>query len=150
MNSPKRKNLLLCMEAGRCCLFLERGIGKSASLSGCHRARSDPQMFGNSRTRHLTLSYNLDDPHSGTPLHTSPIQVRMALPRAPTDAEWNGLRDDFPNLDRNDVLITDEATEAYNCFAFTFGITNDRIWPRNGLENYIDLCKNHQIHQDRC
>lgn len=53
----------------------------------------------------------------------------MVFPRKPEPGEWRDLIAAFPSLDFGDVWITAPQTEAYNCLAWTLGITNRWIWP---------------------
>jgi hypothetical protein len=58
----------------------------------------------------------------------------MARPMTP--AERQRFRGFFPNLNVNQAIVTDNATGAYNCIAWTVGITNRWLWPGGSLAHF--------------
>lgn len=58
------------------------------------------------------------------------------MTRAMTPAEKQRFRGYFPNLNVNQAVVTDEATPAYNCIAWTVGITNRWLWPGSSLAHF--------------
>lgn len=58
----------------------------------------------------------------------------LALPRALTPAEKKDAQKFWPKMDVDKVVVTDEATVAYNCLAWTLGITTSWVWPWVGHE----------------
>ncbi len=53
--------------------------------------------------------------------------------RPMTPAEQQRFRGYFPNLNVNQAVGTDDATSAYNCIAWTVGVTIRWIWPGSSL-----------------
>jgi hypothetical protein len=53
-----------------------------------------------------------------------------------TPAEQQRFRGYFPNLNVQNVVVTDEADPVYNCIAWTVGVTNAWIWPGNALGDF--------------
>jgi hypothetical protein len=60
--------------------------------------------------------------------------MRMARPMTP--AEQQRFRGFFPNLNVAQAVVTDNASSAYNCIAWTVGITNRWIWPGGALAHF--------------
>ncbi|MGB3006291.1 MAG: hypothetical protein WBC06_07270 [Chitinophagaceae bacterium] len=60
----------------------------------------------------------------------------MALPRKLTAAEKLIFSNDFPLLDVDLTIVTDEPTVAYNCISWTVGVTNFWHWPGSLLTNF--------------
>jgi len=58
------------------------------------------------------------------------------MPRAMTPAEQQRFLGYFPNLNVNQAIVTDEATPAYNCIAWTVGITNRWLWPGSSFASF--------------
>lgn len=58
------------------------------------------------------------------------------MPRSMTPAEQQRFRAYFPNLNVALAAVTDNATQAYNCIAWTVGITNRWIWPGSSLAHF--------------
>lgn len=58
------------------------------------------------------------------------------MARAMTPAEQQRFRGYFPNLNVTQAIVTDNATKAYNCIAWTVGITNRWLWPGNSLTHF--------------
>ncbi len=58
------------------------------------------------------------------------------MARQMTVVERNRFRTFFPNLDVDKVIVTGEISIAYNCIAWTVGITNRWIWPGNSLTDF--------------
>ena len=52
---------------------------------------------------------------------------------APEQQRFQGY---FPNLNVAQVVVTDNATSAYNCIAWTVRITNRWIWPGGSLAHF--------------
>src|SRR5438105_4800270 len=55
------------------------------------------------------------------------------MARPMTAAEKSQYSKWFPNLNVNAAVVTDNATPAYNCIAWTVGITNRWLWPGSTL-----------------
>jgi hypothetical protein len=53
--------------------------------------------------------------------------------RQPTPSEWTDLSGAFPKLQRQNVSVTDEATQVYNCIAWSMGYTDRWINPLSPL-----------------
>lgn len=60
----------------------------------------------------------------------------MALPRKLTAAEKISFHNDFPLLDVDFTIVTDEPSGAYNCISWTVGVTNFWHWPGSTLANF--------------
>lgn len=60
----------------------------------------------------------------------------MALPRKLTAAEKVIFSNDFPLLDVDFTIVTDEPTGAYNCISWTVGVTNYWHWPGSKLTDF--------------
>jgi hypothetical protein len=60
----------------------------------------------------------------------------MALPRKLTAAEKSIFTNDFPLLDVDFTIVTDEPSGAYNCISWTVGVTNFWHWPGSTLANF--------------
>jgi hypothetical protein len=58
------------------------------------------------------------------------------MARPMTAAEQQRFRGYFPNLNVNQAVVTDNATSAYNCIAWTMGITNRWLWPGSSLTHF--------------
>lgn len=56
--------------------------------------------------------------------------------RAMTAAEQQRFQGYFPNLNVSQALVTDNASWAYNCIAWTVGITNRWLWPGSSLAHF--------------
>lgn len=70
------------------------------------------------------------------------VSRAASMRRAPTQAEKDDLKHDFPNLDVNNITVTGEATYAYNCIAYSMGITNKWINPEQFYNDFIEQYKN--------
>ncbi len=62
--------------------------------------------------------------------------AEMPMARHMTPAEQQRFRGYFPNLNVNQAVVTDNATWAYNCIAWTVGLTNRWIWPGGALAHF--------------
>lgn len=60
----------------------------------------------------------------------------MALPRKLTASEKAIFSNDFPLLDVDFTIVTDEPTGSYNCISWTVGVTNYWHWPGSLLSNF--------------
>jgi hypothetical protein len=60
----------------------------------------------------------------------------MALPRKLTAAEKISFHNDFPLLDVDFTIVTDEPTGVYNCISWTVGVTNIWHWPGSNLTDF--------------
>jgi hypothetical protein len=60
----------------------------------------------------------------------------MALPRKLTAAEKISFHNDFPLLDVDFTIVTDEPSGVYNCISWTVGVTNLWHWPGSTLANF--------------
>ena len=60
----------------------------------------------------------------------------MALPRKLTAAEKVTFHNDFPLLDVDFTIVTDEPSGAYNCISWTVGVTNYWHWPGSTLADF--------------
>jgi hypothetical protein len=60
----------------------------------------------------------------------------MALPRKLTAAEKITFHNDFPLLDVDFTIVTDEPTGNYNCISWTVGVTNYWHWPGSKLTDF--------------
>ena len=60
----------------------------------------------------------------------------MALPRKLTAAEKISFHNDFPLLDVDFTIVTDEPTGNYNCISWTVGVTNYWHWPGSNLTDF--------------
>lgn len=60
----------------------------------------------------------------------------MALPRKLTAAEKVIFHNDFPLLDVDFTIVTDEPSFAYNCISWTVGVTNYWHWPGSTLTDF--------------
>jgi hypothetical protein len=58
------------------------------------------------------------------------------MARAMTPAEQQRFRRFFPNLNVAQAVVTDNMTPAYNCIAWTVGITNRWLWPGGSLAHF--------------
>ena len=58
------------------------------------------------------------------------------MPRPMTAAERARFLGLFPNLNVNAAIVTDNATRAYNCIAWTVGITNRWLWPGSSIADF--------------
>jgi hypothetical protein len=58
------------------------------------------------------------------------------MARPMTSAERQRFRGYFPNLNVTTAIVTDSANPAYNCIAWTVGITNRWIWPGSSLVHF--------------
>lgn len=58
------------------------------------------------------------------------------MSRPMTRAEKARFRRFFPGLNVNATVVTGEATNVYNCIAWTVGLTNRWIWPGNTLAQF--------------
>jgi len=58
------------------------------------------------------------------------------MPRAMTSTEKQRFLSYFPNLNIDQAVVTDEANPAYNCIAWTVGITNRWLWPGSSLGHF--------------
>ncbi|MGH7172377.1 MAG: DUF7689 domain-containing protein [Gemmataceae bacterium] len=58
------------------------------------------------------------------------------MARAMTPAEQQRFHGYFPNLNVTQAVVTDNATSAYNCIAWTVGITNRWLWPGSSLAHF--------------
>jgi hypothetical protein len=54
-------------------------------------------------------------------------------PTPPNSAQWAQLSNSFPNLIQDNVVITDNPTNVYNCISYSLGITNFWINPSSPL-----------------
>src|SRR6185437_3817241 len=54
------------------------------------------------------------------------------MPRPLTEAEKRYAVENWPHINVDTALVTGEATYAYNCLAWTLGITNSWVWPWRG------------------
>jgi len=59
---------------------------------------------------------------------------KQALPRPLTAPEKKQALVYWPNMNVDNVLVTDEAKTVYNCLAWTLGITNAWVWPWGSRE----------------
>lgn len=62
--------------------------------------------------------------------------------RRPTSSEKQVLKANFPNLNVNDIWVTDEQTPQYNCIAYSMGITYRWINPSSQLAAFQNQYKN--------
>jgi hypothetical protein len=53
-----------------------------------------------------------------------------------TAAEKQRFASAFPNLNVQNAVVTDGPTPAYNCIAWTVGVTNRWIWPGNTIAQF--------------
>jgi hypothetical protein len=60
----------------------------------------------------------------------------MALPRKLTASEKVSFHNDFPLLDVDFTIVTDEPSPVYNCISWTVGVTNFWHWPGGTLANF--------------
>jgi hypothetical protein len=60
----------------------------------------------------------------------------MALPRKLTAQEKINFHNDFPLLDVDFTIVTDEPTGNYNCISWTVGVTNLWHWPGSLLSDF--------------
>lgn len=60
----------------------------------------------------------------------------MALPRKLTATEKVNFHNDFPLLDVDFTIVTDEPSGVYNCISWTVGVTNYWHWPGSTLANF--------------
>jgi hypothetical protein len=60
----------------------------------------------------------------------------MALPRNLTAQEKIDFHNDFPLLDVDFTIVTDEPTGNYNCISWTVGVTNLWYWPGPLLSDF--------------
>lgn len=60
----------------------------------------------------------------------------MALPRKLTPQEKIDFHNDFPLLDVDFTIVTDEPAGAYNCISWTVGVTNFWHWPGSLLTDF--------------
>lgn len=95
----------------------------SFSLIACQQNEEIGSMENNVNSKELT---------------TRAISMR----RAPTQAEKDDLKRDFPNLDVNNITVTGEATGTYNCIAYSMGITYKWIDPESFYNNFIEQYRN--------
>ena len=58
------------------------------------------------------------------------------MARRMTSAEKQRFRGYFPRLDVNRAVVTGNATRAYNCIAWTVGVTSRWIWPGSSISNF--------------
>ena len=58
------------------------------------------------------------------------------MARQMTPAEKIRFKGYFPGLNVNAAVVTDNATPAYNCIAWTVGVTNRWLWPGSTLANF--------------
>jgi hypothetical protein len=58
------------------------------------------------------------------------------MARPMTAAEQQRFRGYFPNLNVNQAVVTDNAMPAYNCIAWTVGVTNRWLWPGGSLAHF--------------
>ena len=58
------------------------------------------------------------------------------MARALTPAEQQRFQGHFPNLNVAQAVVIDNATSAYNCIAWTVGITNRWLWPGSSLAHF--------------
>jgi hypothetical protein len=58
------------------------------------------------------------------------------MARQMTPVEQQRFRGYFPNLNVSQAVVTDNASTAYNCIAWTLGITNRWIWPGSSLAQF--------------
>jgi hypothetical protein len=58
------------------------------------------------------------------------------MARPMTAAEQKRFQGYFPNLNVGQVVVTDYATGAYNCIAWTVGISNRWLWPGSSLAHF--------------
>ena len=58
------------------------------------------------------------------------------MPRPMTPAEQQRFHGYFPILDVALAVVTDYATSAYNCIAWTVGVTNRWLWPGGSLAHF--------------
>ena len=61
---------------------------------------------------------------------------QMIMQRRMTDVEKSRFRQYFPRLDVNSAVVTSEISTAYNCIAWTAGITDRWIWPGDSIESF--------------
>jgi hypothetical protein len=59
-----------------------------------------------------------------------------AMSRQMTPEEKQQFQAWFPALDVNRAIVTDEATKAYNCIAWTVGVTNAWLWPGGTIQDF--------------
>ena len=63
------------------------------------------------------------------------------MPRSMTPQEKQQARQVWPRLNADAAVVTDEATDRYNCLAWTLGITTSWVWPwgsRNATKAEFD------------
>lgn len=60
----------------------------------------------------------------------------MALPRKLTPAEKTNFLNDFPLLDVDFTIVTDEPSGVYNCISWSVGVTNFWHWPGSNLTDF--------------
>jgi hypothetical protein len=58
------------------------------------------------------------------------------MSRNMTQAEKDDYKTDFPNLDVDRTIVTDERTKSYNCVAWTIGSTGAFIWPGDTIQRF--------------
>jgi hypothetical protein len=63
-------------------------------------------------------------------------KYNMALPRKLTAAEKVSFHNDFPLLDVDFTIVTDEPSGIYNCISWTVGVTNFWHWPGSNLTDF--------------
>ena len=51
------------------------------------------------------------------------------MARSMTPAEKQFAKSNWPNINPDGLIVTGEATDVYNCLAWTLGITNSWVWP---------------------
>ena len=64
------------------------------------------------------------------------------MARALTAQEQQSARQTWPRLNVGAVIVTDEATNRYNCLSWTLGITSSWVWPwgsRNATKAEFDV-----------
>lgn len=60
----------------------------------------------------------------------------MALPRKLTAQEKINFKNDFPKLDVDFTIVTDEPSGIYNCISWTVGVTDYWHWPGSLLSDF--------------
>jgi len=58
------------------------------------------------------------------------------MSRAMTPAEKQRFRGYFPNLNVDQAVVTGEASQVYNCIAWTVGVTDRWLWPGNSIGEF--------------
>jgi hypothetical protein len=51
----------------------------------------------------------------------------------------------FPNLDVDTAVVSGEATPAYNCIAWTVGVTNNWLWPGSHISDFDKFYKKYGL-----